>query len=173
MGTYIRRFTSDPGPDVLLNIESVNIIDTAAPGPATGVGTGTALCVGEFEDGPYDPTEIVSADDLAATFGGFGFTVAGVPSQYPCARARYADNAVTPEYWNGNGYLAVYGKSFSRLVIQRVDTSVGSVDFRRRASLLGAAGFVYNIEPGDTLALDKGDGAAVTATFNAAAAVYT
>jgi hypothetical protein len=174
MGTFIRRFKNDPGADVLLNIESINILDLTPASPVVGTGTGTALLVGEFEDGPFaKPTEIASASDLVSTFGGFGFTYDGVPGNNPCARARKADNALVPEYWNGNGYVAIYGKTFSRLILSRVDTSVGSVDFRRRASLLGAAQFSYDVEPGNTIVFDKGDGTPLTATFSATAGTVT
>lgn len=171
---FVRRFTTDPGPDVLLEIEAVNILDLTPPAPVVGAGTGTAVCVGEFEDGPFEsPTEIAGAEDYLRVFGGFGYTYDGIGAQNPCARVRRADNALVPEYWNGNGYAQIYGRIFSRLILCRVDTSVGAVSFNRRASLLGAASFSYNLEPGDTISFDKGDGVSLTATFTAAAANVT
>ena len=73
MSVFVRRFTSIPGQDVLLQIEAINIIDLEPRGAISGVGTGTACLVGEFEDGPFNtPTEVTSTTDLANIFGGFG-----------------------------------------------------------------------------------------------------
>jgi len=173
MSVFLRRFTYDPGTQVFLEIEAVNILDLTPPSSITGVGTGTAMLVGEFEDGPFNtPMEVTSATDLASTFGGFGFTYAGVASQNPCARVRYADNAITPEYWNGNGMIALNAKRFARLLISRVDTSVGSVDFERTAWVAGGSSFSYALTAGDTLTYASGT-ASYTTTFSAAAAVLT
>lgn len=167
---FIRRFSIDPGLPVLTAIEGVVIIDRQPPIAIAGVGTGTVLVIGEFENGAFEvPTEVEGAGDLLAQFGGFGFVYDGVQSQNPCARARYADNAVSPEYWNGNGFVALVNKRFSQLIVTRVDTSVGSVQFTRLASLSGANDFTFDLEPGQTLKIDVGAGN-VTATFNATAA---
>lgn len=173
MSVFIRRFTFDPGDSVLLNIESVNILDLEPPSSIAGVGTGTVLLVGEFENGPYKtPTEVTSATDLVNTFGGFGFSYGGVSGQNPCARARLADGTLTPEYWNGNGFIQLSGKQFARLVIARVDTSVGAVQFTPLAYVTGASAFRYTLSAGQVLGLDVGSGPQ-TATFNAAAATLT
>lgn len=171
---FIRRFLTDPGDEVFLEIESVNILDLEPPSSITGLGSGTAQLTGEFEDGPFNtPTEVASADELLSTFGGFGFTRNGVVGLDPCARARKADGAITAENWNGNGHVQLSGKKFKRLVIVRVDTSVGSVEFRRLAYAPGKAAFTYNLEPGQIIAVKLDGGGAVNATFNATAAVVT
>lgn len=173
MSVFIRRFTFDPGVQVFLEIEAVNVLDLTPPSSITGVGTGTALCVGEYEDGPFNmPTEVTSATELASTFGNFGYTYAGITAQNPCARVRYADGAVVPEYWNGNGLLALNAKKFARLIIARVDTSVGSVDFERTASLLGGSSFTYSLSPAQTFIFGTAT-ASYTVTFNATAATLT
>lgn len=173
MSIFIRRFEFDPGIEVFLEIESVNVLDLEPPGSITGVGTGTALLVGEFENGPFNlPTEVTSATDLANTFGGFGFTYAGITGNNPCARSRKADGAITPEAWNGNGIISLNGKKFRRLLLARVDTSVGAEQFNRLAWLRGGALFSYALTPGGTLLY--GDGVtAYTTTFTAAAALIT
>lgn len=169
-GMFIRRFTFDPGIEVFLEIEAINIIAREPIGPIRGVGTGTAMLVGEFEDGPdNEPTEVASADDLAQTFGGFGFTYGGVTGNNPCARSRKADGAIVAEPWNGNAMIALNGKKFSRLVVVRVDTSVGSVQFSRRAYLLGGQLFSYALTSGQTVIFDVG-AASFTATFTGVAA---
>jgi hypothetical protein len=166
MSVFVRRFLFDPGNEVLLNIESVNIIDLVPPSPIAGVGTGTVLLVGEFENGPFGvTTEVVNASDLANTFGSLGYTYGSVVANYPCAVARKVDGSVTPEYWNGNGFVALNGKQFARLLICRVDTSVGSVQFQRMAYLTGAAQPSYVLATGQQLTLNVNGGGDQTAVF--------
>lgn len=168
---FLRRYTQDPGLAELLKIEGVVIIDNTAPPSLTGALTGMACCVGEFEDGDFDPLEVTSSGDFLQTYGGFGFAYDGVPSNNPCARSRKADGAIVPEYWNGNGFIALANKKYSRLVCVRVDTRVGTVVFSRLASISGADNFNWNLEPGDVLGF-KVDGAGEdTATFSATAAL--
>jgi hypothetical protein len=178
MSVFIRRFTSDPGNSTLLDIESVNILDLAPPGVITGVGSGTALLVGEFENGPFETTEeVTSGTDLVQRYGGFGYTYAGVVANNPSARARKADGALIAEYWNGNAAIALNNKRFARLLVSRVDTSVGAVEFTRQASVLGASTPTFSLVPNAVFAYFYGTlGAAFTVesnTFTAAAAVYT
>lgn len=170
MSVFIRRFTFDPGIDVFLEIEAVNVLDLEPPGSITGIGSGTALLVGEFEDGAFEtPTEVTSAVDLAKNFGSFGYAYAGTTGNYPCARKRLADGAITPEYWNGNGIIALNGKKFRRLLLCRVDTSVGECEFSRLAWLLGGDAFSYAIATGQTLIYGHGT-SSFTTTFTAVAA---
>jgi hypothetical protein len=127
MSSFIRRFSADPGDAVLTNIEAVDIIDSNPPATISGVGTGTVCLVGEFENGLFNtPTEVAGATDLLNLFGGLGFVTAGSKAANPCARMRSPD-AGAAELWSGNGYVQLAGKRFARLVIVRVDTSVGSV----------------------------------------------
>ncbi len=167
---FVRRYTSDPGDTEILAIEGVVIIDQAPPGAINGVGSGFVCCIAEMEDGPFGiPVEVASNTDLASTFGSFGFIYGSTPAHHACARSRHADNQLNPEFWNGNGYIALVNKRFSRLAIVRVDTSVGSVSFTPIAFVTGNGNFEWALSPGQTLALDLGAGP-VVATFNAAAA---
>ena len=135
---FVRRYLSDPGLEELLAIEGVVIIDGEPAAQIIGVGSGVGHVVGEFEDGDFNtPLEVMSGTDLLQQYGGFGFTYAGTVSNNPCARTRYADGALVPEYWNGNGFIALANKRFRRIIVTRVDTSVGAVQFLRLASLLG------------------------------------
>lgn len=171
MAGFIRRYLSDPGIEEIRAIEGVIIIDREPPGAVSGVGSGTVLVVGEFEDGPFaTPTEVFSGGDLITTFGEFGFSYDGVVSSNPCARSRKADAALVSEFWNGNGFMALVNKRFRRLVIQRVDTSVGAVQFTRLPALSGNANFNWDLEPAQTVVLALGDANAATATFSATAA---
>lgn len=166
MSVFIRRFTSDPGNDVLLDIESVNILDLTPPGVISGVGAGTALLVGEFENGPFETTEeVTSSVDLAQRYGSFGYIYAGVAANNPSARSRKVDGTLTPEYWNGNAAVALNGKRFRRLLVSRVDTSVGSVEFSRHcsisATLPGGTDQTFNLEPNEYFTLVTGDNAGI------------
>lgn len=172
MSMFLRRFLSDPGAETLLEIESVNILDLEPPASITGIGSGTVLCVGEFENGPFTQYEVTGASDFARTFGSFGFTYDGVQGNNPCARSRRADAAVSPEFWNGNGFVQLANKKFKRLILQRIDTSVGSVSFTRLASLLGAVGPTFALATGDHLDCDPGGTGVVTGTFTGAIANY-
>ena len=173
MSTFVRRFLADPGNEVLLDIESVNILDLEPPSSISGVGTGTAMLVGEFENGPFStPTELSGTSDFVNTFGEMGYSYGGVKGNNPCARARKADSAILAEAWNGNGFVQLNAKKFKRLLCVRVDTSVGAVQFTREASVTGAAAFAYNLEPGQILALDIGAGP-VSSTFTATAATVS
>lgn len=174
MSSFIRRFLFDPGNAVLLNIESVNILDLTPPSAINGIGTGTVLIVGEFENGPYaTPTEVTSAQDVQNNFGTLGYVYGGVPGNNPCAVSRKADGAVAAEFWNGNGFVQLNGKQFARLILCRVDTSVGSVQLTPRAFITSSnPSFRYVLAAGQVLGLDVGAGAQ-TATFSATAGTVT
>lgn len=171
--SYLRYFTFDPGSTVLLSIESVNILDLSPPGSVQGVGTSLAMLTGEFEDGPFNvPTQLASAQDLPNVFGTLGYTVNGTQCKYPSAQTRYADAQIPPEYWNGNGFLALNGKQFGGLVVNRVNTSTGAVSFTFLADITGAAAFAYPMVTGQTLGL-KVDATTTVVTFTGVAATVT
>lgn len=171
---FTRRYTFDPGLAEILKIEGVVIIDRDVPGNTTGETTGASCLVAEMEDGPYNtPVEVFGGSDQLATFGGFGFTHDGLPSSNPCARVRKADNAITPGYWNGNGFLALARKTFPRLFVVRPDTSVGAVAFTKNPSILGNANFSWDLEPGMTAIFQTAFATTSTATFNAASALLS
>jgi hypothetical protein len=174
VSAFLRRFDSDPGANILLNIESVNIIDQTPPAPSNGVGTGAVCVVGEWEDGPVNVCyEVFSPGNLVANAGGFGFQYGSLVAQNPCARARYADGQLLPEYWNGNGAISVTNKSFSRLFIVRVDTSVGTVQFQPFAFVTGTNALTYFLQNGQIAHFTLNGVTAVTATFTGVAATFT
>lgn len=166
MAGFIRRFENDPGLEVLAEIEGVDIIDRDPPEGVIGGGSGRVIFTGEFEDGPFNtPTLITSGDDLVKRFGGFGYAKGGLVGVDPCARRRYADSAVTPEYWNGNAAVHLRGKRFRSLVVTRVDTSNGQVSFTRLASVKGVGKTRWNLATGQTLLVSVDGGGPTTATF--------
>ena len=171
---WTRRWTYDPGNSVLLQIEGVDILDRNPPSSIIGVGSGVACIVGEFENGPFNQTTQISGPtQLAALFGGFGYVYNGVVGQNPCARQRFADGAILAEYWNGNGACQLYGKQYASLLLVRVNTSVGSVNFTRQANLLGGSLSRYQLTSGQLLAVAVDGAGAVSATFTGVAATVT
>lgn len=174
MSVFVRRFLSDPGADILLNIESVNILDLEPPAQISGIGTGVALLVGEFENGPFNNTvQVFSVTDLVQTFGSLGYSRNGASANDCCAVVRSADGTTTPEFWNGNGMVQLNGKKFAALQICRVDTSVGKVQFTRCAAVLGGNLTNYSLTSGQILALSKDGAAATAATFTGVVPVVT
>ena len=187
MSAFIRTFTDFPSLDVLTAIEAVNIIDLSPQAAFLGVGSGTLLAVGEYEDGPFatggdstdyvNPTtvngvagvstqsilEVVSDPDMKRKYGSFGFTSDGQPSTNPCARQHAG------EFWNGNGYLKIKGLKSKRLMLARVDTSVGQVAFFPLASSLGTIRGPFSLAVGQQLALTTDIGGPASSTALAAA----
>jgi len=161
MAGFKRVFRTFPGFDVLTNIESVNIIDITPPGRIVGTGTGTVLLVAEFERGGFTPREVFGPTDLQTNYGSLGH--ATVTSQYDGAVARRSGG---DEVWNGNGFIWLRNKRFSRLVIQRVDNSGGSVAFSRLACLTSdAVAPITGVVTGDTIEFTRNGSVAVTATL--------
>ncbi len=166
MAGFIRRFTSLPTIGVILQIEGTVIVDLAPPDPATGAGTGTVLLVGEFEDGLFavedeakGGVEVFGSEDFRQKFGEFGFTYGGVIANNPCARRHLT------EFWNGNGYLKAFKMRAQRLLIGRVDTSVGEVAFDVLAAILGGAGtFALAVGQIFSVTTNSGTGAAPALT---------
>jgi hypothetical protein len=173
MSGYVRRFTSVPTLEVIREIEGLVIIDLAPPAPATGAGTGTVLLVGEFEDGYFatdsqanGAVEVYGSGDYLHKFGGFGYQYAGVKANHPCARRSLSED------WNGNGWLKSFGLKAGRLLISRVDTSVGEVVFSPYATIKGSAG-PWALAAAMVLSATTNTGTGTTAALTGAAATVT
>lgn len=167
MSFFIRRFREVPTLENLTAIETLAIIDRTPRQPVIGVGTGTMLLVGEFEDGEFnEPTEIFGDSDEAAKFGGFGYTYGDVKYQNPCARRHLS------EYWNGNGWLKGQNLRPNRKIICRVDTSVGDMRLSLAAALRSTRA-PFDLEPAQTIAVttDAGGPASSTAIIATTATV--
>lgn len=171
MAGFIRRSTTIPSIEVIQQIEGVFVIDLAPPDPATGTGSGTVLLVGEFEDGEFatdddviGAVEVFGSEDFRQKFGGFGYSYQGVVAQNPSARRHLG------ELWNGNGYLKAYKLRAQRLLIARVDTSVGSVSFDPTACQVAGALAPYVLAVGDTLDVETDVGTGSSTAIAAAVA---
>jgi hypothetical protein len=114
---FVRRYGSDVGVEVIQQIEGVVIIDEPPPGSINGVGSGTVFHVGEFADmglavavdgaanvtTKAQPTEVFGSSDYANKFGGFDSTIGD-----------FGDSC-------GNGFAALSGKKFARLIIAAIN----------------------------------------------------
>lgn len=104
------------------------IVDGAPVSQVRGTRDRDGAVACETEDGPFCAEEgavEVLGSMAASGLGGFGFTYAGVASQYPCCRARSADSAATPEYLERVGLRAAQGVpiSLSTTRLRAVQTS--------------------------------------------------
>lgn len=166
MAGFTRYYATNPGLTTLSDVESINVIDEDPPSTPLGAGSGVVCVIGEFEKGPLEvPTRLAGNADLLDTFGSLGWEVNGLPAQYPVA----SQSAGASYVWAGNGFINLRNKRHAGLIVVRVDNSAGSVEFRRLATLEGGAA-PFDLEPGQTLIVSVNGGAAVTGTFNAAAA---
>lgn len=155
---YYRQF---PGYDELLSIESVNVIDQRPLGAVRGAGVGCILLVGEFEDGSFNtPTQVFGGSDIKARFGGFGYRTSNSPSDGPIAQRSGGNEA-----WNGNGFVWLRNKKFAKLVLCRVDSSAGSVEFRRCATLVSTIKGAYILANNATITFERNGSLTSTVTF--------
>lgn len=163
MTAFIRRFRDLPGLETLTAIEQVALIDRTPSTPVVGVGFGTLLIVGEFEDGLFNtPAEVFGENDEKTKFGGFGYTYGDLRSQNPCARIHLS------EHWNGNGFLKGKNLQPNRKIICRVDTSVGDVRFTLAAALRSDPG-PFDLDDLDQLSVTTDTGGPASSTALSAA----
>lgn len=160
MAGFTRYFERFPGWDKVAEIEGVVIIEQQPPSVTPGAGTGVVLLVAEFERGTVNrPRRVTGAADIFVNFGGLGFAVGSNPNAGPVAARSGGD-----EEWNGNGFIWLAGKTFSGLILCRVDNSAGSVSFTRNASLLGGEG-PFSTTTGGTVTFLRNGTTTATATF--------
>lgn len=162
---FSRVFQTRPSNTTLLEVPSVNAVDTRPPELPTGAGFGTILLVGEFENHAVNrPVEIFAASDQLAKLGGFGFSNSTSVHDAPVARKSGGS-----EKWNGNGFLWLSNIRRNRLIVVRVDNSAGKVKLRRLACLTGGKG-PFSASDGDSITFTR-DGGTSTATVNGASGV--
>jgi hypothetical protein len=119
MAGFIRRYGYFPTQQVIQQIEGVVIVDTPPPQSIQGVNTGVVGMVGEFADVTYatsvdgtgsvttkiQPVEVVTAQDMLNKVGGWDPTLGDFGAD------------------DGNGYFAVSGKIFSRLILAPINNA--------------------------------------------------
>lgn len=113
------RTTETPSLNRLAELEQIVVVDKTGPSVTLGASNGAVCLVGEFLKGPFVPREVTSNADIFSTFGGvsdrLSLTAAGVQDG---SGGRY----------DGNGMVALLGKQFTRLVLQRVNTDMVTTD---------------------------------------------
>lgn len=167
---FTRRFSAIPSVAVLLAVSGVVIVDAPPARPVNAAPFGKIMLVGEFEDGPFNtPTDLLTSQDQASTFGLFGYTYGSQKYQYPCAKQSGGN-----EPWNGNGWLQssklVFGGG---IAFCRVDTSVGQVTLTPRAFVQGTRKAPFVLDHGLTFIFNPNGAGNVTITLNAVAATHT
>lgn len=145
-------------------IEQVVIVDEVPEATALGAGLASAIMVAETEFGLFTPQRINGTSDYATKYGGLGWT-----TEEGKHRGAVARRSGGTKVWNGSAHMARKGKRFGGLVMQRVDNSAGSVQFRRLAAIKGGKG-PFNIEPGESITFQKNGAVNVSKTFAAVAA---
>jgi hypothetical protein len=123
---FTLRTTQMPSLAQLLQIEQIVAVDLAGPNLPASPGAAQACLVGEFPQGPFTPQLILSTGDITALFqsdpsklellsqGSFATTIGGLGD----------DNDGAGIAFDGNGFAELKGKTFSGLVIQRVDSDI-------------------------------------------------
>lgn len=167
---FTRRFSSIPSIAVLLAVSGVVLVDAPPARPVNAAPFGKICIVGEFEDGPFNtPTDLLTSQDQAVTFGLFGHTYGSSKYQYPCAKQSGGN-----EPWNGNGWLQTTKLIFGGgATLCRVDTSVGQVTLTPRAFVQGTLKAPFVLDHGLTFIFNANGAGNVTVTINAVAATHT
>ncbi len=117
---FILRTTTPPSIAKLQELERIVIVDNAGVNIPAGTGEGQACLVGEFPQGPFTPTVVQSSGDVQNLFMGADpnkFTLISQGGFDPTASAQDGSGVA----FDGNGWAELEGKTFSGLVIQRVD----------------------------------------------------
>lgn len=164
---FLRRFTSFPGFAEIAKIEGVVILDFQPAQADFGVTGGLAALTGEFLKGAYNELFAVSSmQALIERHGSYALAIAtGEVQTGGTAEKR----AIIPE--NGNGFLAVSNKVFSRLGVVRADLRV-TVDglaagskSRIKITIAGASGLTSVTVPGGTRFSDSATLSSATRVF--------
>jgi hypothetical protein len=102
-----------------LELEQIVLVDKTGPSIPVGVSPGAACLVAEFLKGPFNPREVVSTADIITTY-------AGISALLSQSAAGLQDGSGIR--FEGNGALALLGKQFLKLVLERVDQDMTSLD---------------------------------------------
>lgn len=138
---FVSRVTATPPLNVITELEQIILVDKTGPAISVGVSPGAACLVGEFLKGPFTPTEIASPGELLNLYGSFSSILSqdSIP-----AGTRVQDGS--GGFFDGNGIAALLGKSFRRLILQRVDTDMTTTD---GGTIKALVTFTVNIDTSD------------------------
>lgn len=165
--SFVRRFSAFPSLSTITAIEGAVIVDQTPAGVFVGVGEQTACMVGEFTKGPYNtPTEIFGDPTIRSVFG--GFSLAGSdPLSFS-----------TNPWSNGNGFVALKGKSFFRLILVRASMELAngvSLSIASNPSVAATGSITAvgggSIIDGETFTVPDGINAAIVFEFDSGGGV--
>lgn len=123
---FLLRTTTMPSLVKLTELERIVAVDNAGPNIAVGAGLGRACLVGEFPSGPFNPTIVRTAGDIAGMYMP-DTTKMGLISQGGFDPSSSAQDGSGVSF-DGNGWAELKGKTFSGLVIKRVDMDMVVAD---------------------------------------------
>lgn len=123
---YLLRTTTMPSLAKLAELERIVAVDNSGQNLALGAGRARACIVAEFLQGPFVPTVVSSQGDLATLFGGDTSRVNRLSQTSLDPTTAVQDG--TGGVYDGNGWMELKGKSFSGLVVQRVDSDMVTAD---------------------------------------------
>jgi hypothetical protein len=117
---FVLRVTSLPTTAELVRVPQIVLVDQTGPAIPFGTAPGVCMLVGEFLKGPVNaPAETSGSGSIAAIYGGissmFSQDAAGVQNAGGVS-------------WEGGGVLQLFGKTFKRLGITRVNTECVTTD---------------------------------------------
>ncbi len=116
---FLLRTSLMPSLQKLLELERIVVVDNSGPNQPVGQGTVRACLVGEFPAGPFAPTILNTPGDAQALYMPDTSKIALI-SQSGIDPTTAAQDGSGVAY-DGNGWAELKGKTFSGLVIQRVD----------------------------------------------------
>jgi hypothetical protein len=119
---FFYRTTQMPSIQKILELERIIVVDGAGNNVPVSASQGNACLVGEFVQGPFTPTVINNPGDINNLY-------MNDPSKFSLISQGGFDGAADDQNgagiaFDGNGWAELKGKSFSGLVIQRVDTDM-------------------------------------------------
>ena len=126
---FILRTNTTPSIQKLLELERTVIVDNAGVNIPAGAGEAQACMVAEFLQGPFGPTIVRSSGDVQSLYMGADptrFTRLSQSSFDPVTGSPDQDGSGVT--FDGNGWAELKGKTFSGLVIQRVDCDMVVAD---------------------------------------------
>jgi hypothetical protein len=116
---FVLRTTETPPLNQLVSLEQIVLVDKTGPSIPVGISGGIACMIGEFLKGPFFTTEVTSTANLIQLFGGVSNLLSQkIDMTQDGSGARY----------EGNGAIALSGKQFLRLALQRVYTDMAVTD---------------------------------------------
>lgn len=142
---FLLRQSDAPTLATIQAIPQIVIIDRSGPVLSLGSGNKAVCIVGEFIKGPFTPTEVTNSGDLSSFYGGL-VNAAGVAILSQSAVSGGTQDG-TGVGFTGNGISQLKGKSFRRLIIQRVNCDAVSTS---GGATVATVGFTVTGTPSPT-----------------------